>query len=306
MTTNKFIKAHKNLVKLRNKAIDNLQTKHSHATVYLQKAQFLLPSIRENSAKLLAGAALASSMFLGAGHQDTKPLLARTAEERIKFGLASSDEVKKLLAEKINSLLPGDIGKITGDSSDKIRQLLKEVLGLVALPNLEGKELNYAYGWMGYEQHLQRYPGDTLGEHDEELQAGIAPGLGAWGYFSPSKDQFDNDKYLMEKYYVAVQTLYLPDWYQNTKELSTWYKHRKVIVINPIDGTACVAVVGDAGPANWTGKQFGGSPELMKELNLHLGPRKGKVLLLFVDDANNEVPLGPIDFNLKAGKPNLV
>ena len=57
-----------------------------------------------------------------------------------------------------------------------------------------------------------------------------------------------------------------------------------------------VCDVGDAGPAEWTGKQFGGSPEVMKELNLHQGPRKGLVLMLFVDDQNNEVPLGPINY----------
>ena len=67
-----------------------------------------------------------------------------------------------------------------------------------------------------------------------------------------------------------------------------------MIVVNPENGTACVGVVGDTGSAKWTGKQFGGSPELMKALDLHLGPRKGKVVLLFVDDPDNNVPLGPI------------
>ena len=55
-----------------------------------------------------------------------------------------------------------------------------------------------------------------------------------------------------------------------------------------------VTALGDAGPAEWTGKQFGASPESMKVLDLHKGSRKGLVIFLFVDDPDNLVPLGPL------------
>jgi len=97
-----------------------------------------------------------------------------------------------------------------------------------------------------------------------------------------------------EKYYVAVQTLYLKDWTQRLTYLRDWYKHRKVILINPVNGKAVVAVVADAGPADWTGKHFGGSPEVMAELELNTGMQKGPVILFFVDDGNDKVALGPI------------
>jgi hypothetical protein len=306
MPTNKFTTAHKRLVKLRNKAIANLQQKHASTLSYLQEKQLLLPQIREHSVKLLTSAALAGAVLLSPGKSNTNPLLAKPAEQRIKLGLATAEEVKKLLAEKVSGLLPGAIGKLPQDTQEKIYQVLKDTLGVEAVANLQGKELNYSYGWIGYEQHLKRYPGDDLIQHDDEQVAGIAPGLGAWGYFVPSREAMSQEVYLMEKYYVAVQTLYLPEWYTNTKELSEWYKHRKVIVVNPENGTACVGVVADAGPAEWTGKQFGGSPELMKALNLHLKSRKGKVVLLFVDDPNNQVPMGPINFNIQAGKPEVI
>jgi len=32
----------------------------------------------------------------------------------------------------------------------------------------------------------------------------------------------------------------------------------------------------------------------MKALNLHKGPRKGLVLFLFLDDPENQIPLGPV------------
>ena len=54
------------------------------------------------------------------------------------------------------------------------------------------------------------------------------------------------------------------------------------------------APAGDAGPAEWTGKHLGGSPEVMHELGLAGGPRKGPVLYYFLDDPDNKVALGPI------------
>ena len=139
-----------------------------------------------------------------------------------------------------------------------------------------------------------RYPGDTLDQHDAELASGIAPGRGAWGYF-------DNPQY--EKYYIAVQTLYLPTWEQDVVFLRDWYKHRKVLIVNTQNGNAVVAAIADSGPAAWTGKVFGGSPEVMEYLG---GPRykKGPVVLFFVDDPDNKVPLGPVEYN-KINLPQL-
>ena len=56
-----------------------------------------------------------------------------------------------------------------------------------------------------------------------------------------------------------------------------------------------MAVIGDSGPAAWTGKHFGGSPEVMAYLELNRGKQKGAVILFFVDDQNNKVPLGPLE-----------
>ena len=106
-----------------------------------------------------------------------------------------------------------------------------------------------------------------------------------------------------EKYYVAVQTLYLPDRNTRQPELKDWYKHRKVVVVNPINGKSIVAVIADAGPASWTGKHFGGSPEVMAYLGLNVGMQKGPVLLFFVDDTNNQIAIGPLEYNVNTQRP---
>ena len=98
---------------------------------------------------------------------------------------------------------------------------------------------------------------------------------------SNSKDELTNDLILKEKYYVAVQTLYLPDWEKRLSYLRDWYKYRKVLVVNPVNGKTVVADVADSGPADWTGKQFGGSPEAMAYLGLNVGMQKGPVIVFF-------------------------
>ncbi|PIS08963.1 hypothetical protein COT75_03810 [Candidatus Beckwithbacteria bacterium CG10_big_fil_rev_8_21_14_0_10_34_10] len=304
MKKKKFFKAYRKLDKLRGQAASSLSKKHKSSLKHFKKKKLLLPGL-DKPKRLLAGATLAGSLFLNPGGSTIPKILDWPVEEISKLGLLSSYELNEMLKENLTSLLPGEIGKLTKEQEEKICEAIEKVLGIDVCANLEGNELNYAYGWIGYEQHLYRYPGDTLDQHDEELVAGIAPGLGAWGYFADSKAAMTEEEKLREKYYSVVQTLYLPEWQTNSEELYQWYKYRKVIIVNPENGTACVTVIGDAGPAKWTGKQFGGSPEVMKSLDLNLGMRKGKVFVLFVKDEENKIPLGPIDFNIRKGLPKL-
>ena len=140
-------------------------------------------------------------------------------------------------------------------------------------------------------------PEDYGGDNPQEiLKEGIAPGLGAWGYFAYSKGDFTPDLEETERWYGVVQTLYLPDWNSRQPYLRDWYKHRKILMVNTLNGKAVVAAIADSGPAAWTGKHYGGSPEVMDYLG---GPRykKGPVIVFFVDDPENKVPLGPVEYN---------
>jgi hypothetical protein len=68
-----------------------------------------------------------------------------------------------------------------------------------------------------------------------------------------------------------------------------------MLLVNTQTGQAIVTVIGDAGPAQWTGKHLGGSPEVMNYLGYSGGMRKGAVLYFFIDDPDNKIPLGPIN-----------
>ena len=122
----------------------------------------------------------------------------------------------------------------------------------------------------------------------------MAPGRGAWGYFASSREAMSDEDIGKEKYYIAVQTFLAPEFNARVAEYRDFFKYRKMLLVNPYTGKSIVAVIGDAGPAVWTGKHLGGSPEVMRYLGRVDGSLKGPVLFFFIDDPENTVPLGPI------------
>lgn len=259
-----------------------------------------LGKIRDHSSKILAAGVISGALFLtNPSAKDTLPtpddFITEIKSEDIKNSDVSGN---KLLTDSISSIIPENPRPLDRSEEKILEQVFKNVVGIDTRATLEGEHLNTTYGYIGLEQHLRRYPGDTIENHGEGqiLREGMAPGLGAWGYFANSKDKLSPDLVETEKWYAVVQTLYLPDWNSRQPFLRDWYKYRKVLIVNTENGNAVVASIADSGPAAWTGKQYGGSPEVMNYLG---GPRytKGKVLLFFVDDPENKVPLGPVDYN---------
>ena len=204
---------------------------------------------------------------------------------------------QKILVDVFDDFLPERTRPLSRNEEKLLESLFRDVMGIEARANLEGEHLNTTYGRIGAEQHLKRYLGDSVDQHDLETQgSGVAPGLGAWGYFAKSQEEMTPQLEETEKWYAVVQTLYLPDWNTRQPYLKDWYKYRKVLIVNTENGNAVVASIADSGPAAWTGKHYGGSPEVMS----YLGGskyRKGPVIVFFVDDPENKVPLGPVDYN---------
>ena len=256
--------------------------------------------------KILTGATLTGSLLLSSGSQELKALPDKPAALRAPLGLVTTKELQKLLSQKLKKILPQSSRVLTDKEINLLENSISKTLGLKAVVNLDGNQLNHQIGYMGLEQHLMRYPGDVSLTGRNFPQAGVAPGKAAWGYWANSPATLTKVDLEMEKYYVAVQTLYLPDWKSRLGELRDWYKYRKVLVINPDNGAAVVAVIADAGPAKWTGKQFGGSPQVMHDLGLYPKKTKAKTIVIFLDDQDNKVPLGPVKHPHTASVPKKV
>lgn len=253
---------------------------------------------RDTSQQILAGIAMAGQVAMNS------PMISTVADNQVldeksrQVALDISEQEHQEVIAKLSSYVNSPAGHLERETELYLEQQLSEILGFKVRTQLEGQRLNHSIGIMGSEQHLLRFPGDKLEEHDAFREAGIAPNRGAFGWFTEN-GQLTEDSILREKYYFAVQLMYLPDWNQNHQELKPWYKFRKMIVINPVEKMAVVAVVADAGPAMWVKKQFGGSPEVIREGKIWSPNSKGKVMLLFVDDSENQIPLGPISLDFQ-------
>jgi hypothetical protein len=290
----------RNKLKLKHlEAKRKFSQKHAHVEKFFQKKGLEMGKIRQHSAKIIGASALAGTLALAQPQPLGNLPLPPQAIEKVKSEKAVAQvSPKESLLTRLGEVLPKKTRPLTREEEKGLEGVLAGTVNIPAKATLEGEHLNTTYGLIGAEQHLRRFPGDTMTIHPRvpEDDEGMAPGLGAWGYFARSKPNLTNDLVETEKWYAVVQTLYLPDWGRRQPYLRDWYKFRKVLIVNTQNGQAVVAAIADSGPAAWTGKHFGGSPEVMNHLG---GPRykKGPVLVFFVDDPENKIPLGPVEYS---------
>jgi len=211
------------------------------------------------------------------------------------------DRTNELVGE-LKTVAGDNVRELSTEEEAKIGEILSRYFKTQISVEIDGKRLNRSYGVIGAEQHLVRFPGDSMASHLEAqvenkkmiYSSGMAPGRGAWGYFAKSKAEFTLADLEREKWYIAVQTFAAPNYSQRLGEYRDFFKYRKMLVVNTKTGQAVVGDIADAGPAVWTGKHLGGSPEVMYYLGFGEGSRKGGVLYFFVDDVDNKIPLGPV------------
>lgn len=213
----------------------------------------------------------------------------------------SPEDSKNKLINDLSAVLPDQVQPLTPEQEDQVSTILSDSFGMTVSPSYEGKRLNRSYGLIGQEQHLMRYPGDTMDSHftdsadvEKYYKYGMAPGRGAWGYFANSAAEMTEKDIEREKYYIAVPTFLSPTWTNNVNVHYNFFKYRKMLVVNPENGKAVIADIGDAGPAQWTGKHLGGSPEVMQYLERVDGRARGPVLYFFIRDPQDTLPLGPV------------
>lgn len=297
-------------LKVKNiEARKKLSDAYPHVDNYLKDKGLDLGKLRQHSAKIIGSGIITGSLLLSPHTSVKSSLTPKKIVEKIRSddGIVKEGNYKENLTAILRNILPKKARPLERNEEKLLEQVFEQIIGIKTRANLEGEHLNTTYGYIGAEQHLRRYPGDVLINHipkkdeyggdnpHEILKEGVAPGLGAWGYFAPSKEKLTSDLVEIEKWHAVVQTLYLPDWNTRTRYLRDWYKYRKVLIVNANNGKAVVSAIADSGPAAWTGKHFGGSPEVMDYLG-GAKYKKGLVVLFFVDDPENNIQLGPVEY----------
>jgi len=158
---------------------------------------------------------------------------------------------------------------------------------------VDGIPLPANSGKVGREQHLcltmsQEPPathyavsGTPAGaQNGMAWQESGGPGYGAWGKAPPVDD---------ERYYICMRWNYTDLHGQPVLASKDWYYRKRVLVINPANGRKVVASIVEYGPAPWTGRVSGLSPEAM----LALGAETDNNLIYYWA-LDQSLPPGPI------------
>jgi len=290
------------MVSLRSSHFDRLRDKWIAKHQFLQKQLWKkhkqsLKWIKNNTKELMLGSATGLLML---AHPTSASTLAQNLLPPPEPSETRPERSEQGLVAALSDKLPDPKSPLSPEQEKEVGYILTDYFHIPVTAELEGIKLNRSYGIIGAEQHLMRYPGDTMGSHfdsEEEKKywsSGMAPGRGAWGYFTNSRSEMTDQDKNREKYYIAVQTFLAPGWEEDPKKLIDFFKYRKMLVVNPENGKAIVAMIADSGPAAWTGKHLGGSPEVMFYLERQDGRARGPVLYFFIFDPENKIPLGPL------------
>ena len=158
---------------------------------------------------------------------------------------------------------------------------------------LDGIPLPANSGKVGREQHLsltmsQEQPathyavsGTPAGaQNGMAWQESAGPGYGAWGKAPPVED---------ERYYICMRWNYTDLHGQPVLASKDWYYRKRVLVTNPANGRKVIASIVEYGPAPWTGRVSGLSPEAM----LTLGAETDNNLIYYWA-LDQGLPPGPI------------
>ena len=275
-----------------------LHRHHPHVAHAFRRHRIVLSRLRTGVLNTAAATAVAGFLSV-TSLNPSAPHTTEPAKNNSADALNVEAESNESMTGKLeHALSVATHGTLAADEEKIITESLSKRFKIDVKAEIDGKRLNRVSGKIGGEQHLKRYPSDPISSHaspedERPALAGLAPGLGAYGYFAQSA-QMTEEEILRERYYIAAQTFLAPGWDQNPQALYDFFRFRKMIVVNAHTGAGVVAVIGDAGPAAWTGKSFGGSPEVMHHVGYSTGPRKGDVFVLLINDPDNKVPLGPL------------
>ena len=230
---------------------------------------------------------------------DVSTLLTQQVKNRELLSQISDEELNDVLG-KLQTVLTLPPGQLDRESELYLEQQMSEMLGFEVNNSLDGHHLLYNTGKVKALPHLKRHPTDTLETHGEYAHAKMSKKRGAFGWFL-EQGAVTAMTTQLEKYFIALQLFYFTEWATDTKNTKSWYKHRKMVIINPFDALAVVCAVGTIGPRIPVRYQFGASPETIIEGKFWSTQSNGRAIVLFVDDPQNTVPLGPITLGARKG-----
>jgi hypothetical protein len=212
-----------------------------------------------------------------------------------KLATEISLEEYQAVLDKTTALTHLPPGKLDIETALYLEQQLGDLLGFQIATKLQNQQLLHSYGTIRALPHLKRSPTDTHEAHDYS-RASFCDKRSYFGWLHQHTSAQSSPE-LHEKYYLAFPFYLLPDWQTQSASYKKWFALRKVVVVNPHEQRAVVASVLNCYDFGYTKYQFGGSPELIIQGKCWSPRSLGKVLVFFVVDELDQVPLGPVSLH---------
>ena len=97
----------------------------------------------------------------------TQPVIAKvpTAFSKEFSQMSQTVDKKAFLVFDLRAVLPDRVSNLSKQQETDISHILTRDFGFTVVPELLGKRLNAAFGYIGQEQHLSRFPGDNIYTH---------------------------------------------------------------------------------------------------------------------------------------------
>lgn len=202
-------------------------------------------------------------------------------DSAIKFTFEEYENTLKKLQDLV--ILPPS--RLEPETSLYLEQQISELTGIEITAELDGYQLPYQMGIIKSLPHIKRHPTDSLEAHTHVLEAGFSIKRNSYGWSYETPEEYSLS--------LPLHTFpILPDQRLSAKK---WYKFRKMLVINPIERKAVIAAVTDTQFSPVQKYQFGGSPELIRDLHAWSPNTLGHVLIFFLAKTNT-YPYGPVAF----------
>lgn len=194
-----------------------------------------------------------------------------------------TSEEHESIFDKMRSIIRSPKSGVTQQELGYLEQQLSDLLGIGVTRTHEGISLPHLTGKVWSGAHLPRHHQDSLELHDAIPEAGIAP----------VRPFYDADR--EEQYFCGVQLAQTAHWVQSRPALLSWYREKKVLLVNPFEYRAVVCTVLDHHQRDHYAYQFTTSPEASRMLRAWSPKTSGMVFAFFVQDS--DAPLGPLSLD---------
>jgi hypothetical protein len=222
--------------------------------------------------------------------EETKPVIVTEKPRRSSL---SQEELLSIL-QKVRevSQLPG--ATLEKDTALYLEQQLADVLGFEVTSTLGNYQLPFIKATIASLSHLQMQPvkkaSDTT-SYVPEAESSKKRSYFGWDS-SPFSASSMNDSNEDNLFWLAVPLFHFKHQLSSLNQLKSWWRKRKMVVINPVEAIAVVAEVKDDFYDTSNKYQLGGSPAVIREGLFWSPANLGKSLVFFISDQSEAVACG--------------